>query len=280
MKAEIGWQDIAGERWAALQSRTDAQLGPLGRAAMGLVAPVRGERALDVGCGAGESTLELAELVGPAGSVVGVDVSEPLLTAARERVRASGHSQVELVLGNAATERYAQPFDLVFSRFGVMFFEDSVAAFANLRAALKPGGRLGFVCWQALAQNPWAEAPLAAVRALKPEHPVPELLAPGRPGPFALSSAPLVQDLLEAAGFRQIRVTPDDRLVPIGGARTLDEAVDYSLQIGPAARFIADAELAEDPRVRGAIAGALAPFASDVGVLVPARTFFVRAERE
>src|SRR5690242_19837843 len=118
MKAEYAWQDAAGQRWAALQTRTDAHLGPLGQRVLALVAPARGERVLDVGCGAGQTTLELSELVGPTGSVVGVDISEPLLAAARER--AQGRDNIELRLGNAATERFERAFDLVFSRFGVM----------------------------------------------------------------------------------------------------------------------------------------------------------------
>ena len=280
MKAEIGWQDAAGRRWAELQERTDAQLGPLGRAALERVNPRPGERALDVGCGAGQSTLELAELVGPRGSVVGVDVSEPLLARAKERVSAAGFENVELMLGNAASARVEPPVDLIFSRFGVMFFEEPVAAFTHLRETLVPNGRLGFVCWQPLEVNPWAHAPLGAVRSLRPEHPLVELLQPGKPGPFAFSDADLVRRILQSAGFANIDVTPDEMDVALGGARTLAEAVDYTLQIGPAARFIADAGLEADPRVRDALSEALAPYASERGVFVAARTLLVTAKRD
>jgi SAM-dependent methyltransferase len=280
MKAEIGWQDAAGRRWAELQERTDAQLDPLGRAVLECVRPRPGERALDVGCGAGQSTLELAELVGPPGSVVGVDVSEPLLERAKERVKTAGIANIELVLANAATFSSAAPFDLIFSRFGVMFFEQPVAAFAHLRALLVAGGRLGFVCWQALELNPWAHAPLAAVQRLRPEHPLVELLQPGKPGPFALSDAALVERILGQAGFGDVSVVPSEVEVALGGARTLAEAVDYALQIGPAARFIADAGLASDPRVRDSLGTALAPYATERGIFVPARTLVVTATRD
>jgi SAM-dependent methyltransferase len=280
MKAEIGWQDAAGRRWAELQERTDAQLCALGRAALERVNPLPGERALDVGCGAGQSTLELAELVGPRGSVVGVDVSEPLLARAKERVKAAGLSNIELVLANAATFRVEPPVDLIFSRFGVMFFDEPVAAFAHLRTLLVSGGRLGFVCWQPLEVNPWANAPLAAVRQLRPEHPLVELLQPGKPGPFAFSDPEVVRGILRGAGFAELDVTPHEMDVALGGARTLAEAVDYILQIGPAARFVADAKLEGDPRVRDALSEALAPYASERGVFVPARTLLVTARRD
>jgi SAM-dependent methyltransferase len=261
------WQDAAGERWAALHARTNLQLDPLGRRALALAAPAAGERVLDVGCGAGESTLQLAELVGPTGHVVGVDVSGALLEAARSRVDRAGHAHVQFVLGNASAERFSEPFDLVFSRFGVMYFEDPVSAFAHLRTTLKPEGRLGFVSWQPLAANPWADTPLAAV----------DPLAPGKPGPFFLCESGLVRDILERAGFRDVSIVPHEEPVLFGGSLTLEDAVDYALQIGPAARFIAHAELEGHPRVRSLVANALAPFVSPGGLYIPACTLVVTA---
>jgi SAM-dependent methyltransferase len=274
------WQKAAGDRWAALHARTNVQLGPLGLAALAMAAPSPGERVLDVGCGAGESTLELAELVGPSGRVIGVDLSGALLEAARARVDRVGLGNVQLVLGNAAVERFTEPFDLVFSRFGVMYFEDSVAAFANLRAALRPGGRLGFVSWQSLAANPWADTPLAAVRTLRPKEVLPDPLVPGKPGPFNLSDATLVHSILDRAGYSEIEIVSHEAPVLFGGSLTLEDAVEYALQIGPAARFMAEAELERDPRVRKLLADALAPFATPEGVYIPARTLIVTARRE
>ncbi len=280
MKPEMTWQDAAGERWAAFYARIDVQLDPLGRAAMKLAAPVAGERVLDVGCGAGESTLELAELVGKTGSVVGLDISGALLEEARARADAACHTHVQFVLGNAATERFTQRFDLLYSRFGVMYFEDTVATFKNLRAALRPGGRIGLVTWQQLAANPWADTPLAAVRTLRPGHPVPDALAPGKPGPFYLCDPDQVHDKLERAGFRAISITPHEEPVLFGGSATLQEAVEYALQIGPAARFIAHAQLEHEPRLRKLLSEALAPFAGPEGVRIPARTLLLTAHRD
>ncbi len=279
MKAEQGWQNASGERWAALQDRTDAQLGPLGRAALARVDPRPGERALDVGCGAGQSTLELSELVGANGSVVGLDISEPLLNRARARAASARNRNIEFVLGNAATTRVEPAFDLVFSRFGVMFFEDPVAAFVHLKSELRAGGRLGFVCWQPLAVNGWARAPLDAVRALRPDQPPPAMLEPDKPGPFFFSEPSFVEHVLTRAGFENVVIEPHVMDVAIGGARTLEEAVDYTLQIGPAARFVSEAELTGDSRVRPALTAALAPYASERGVVTRACTLLVTARR-
>lgn len=277
MKIEQGWQNTAGERWAQLQDLTDAQLGPLGRAALARIDPRPGERVLDVGCGAGQSTLELSELVGANGSVVGLDVSEPMLNRARVRAAHARHRNIEFVLGNAATARIEPKFDLLFSRFGVMFFEEPVAAFAHLRTELRPGGRLGFVCWQPLAVNAWARAPLTAVRGLRPGHPPPPMLDAGKPGPYFFSEPSVVERVLSRAGFEDIAIEPYVVDVPIGGAHTLDEAVDFTLQIGPAARFVADAELSADSRLRSALRAALAPYATGRGVVAPACTLIVTA---
>jgi SAM-dependent methyltransferase len=278
MKPENTWQEKSGERWAELQERTDVQLGDFGRAALARVSPVPGEKALDVGCGAGQSTLELAELVGPDGHVVGIDISEPLLARARERVTASGHDNVELTLGDAATARLTPPlFDLVFSRFGVMFFEDAVAAFTHLREAMRPWGRLGFVCWQAARLNPWAEAPMAAVRAVAPAQPLPPMFAQDQPGPFYFADPTFVRATLAAAGFTDVGLAPHEAQMSLGGARTLAEAVDFTAQIGPAARFIAEADPALKPRMTAALAEALGPYVTDAGVFVQAHAWLVTA---
>src|SRR5262249_6049955 len=153
------------------------------------------------------------------------------------------------------------------------------AAFAHLESELRPGGRLGFVCWQPLAVNGWARDPLAAVRALRPEHPPPSMLDPDKPGPYFFSKPSFVESVLTQAGFEHVVMEPHVVDVPIGGARTLEQAVDYALQIGPAARFIAEAELTGDSRVRPALAAALAPYANERGVVAPACTLLVTARR-
>jgi len=273
------WQDAAGRKWVRLQARTDAQLAPFGHAAQAALEVTAGERVLDVGCGAGQTLLELSERVGSNGQVVGVDVSEPLLARARERVDQSGLGNVELLIGDAAEQRFERPFDAVFSRFGVMFFDESAEAFRNLHAALRPGGRLGFVCWQSLHQNPWAQRLLEAVQVVAPGQPVPDLLALDRPGPFYFAKAEFVEELLSGAGFEDVCMRPLEIDLWFGGARTLDEAVEYALDIGPAARFVADGDPERLPEFTRALREAIEPFLSERGVWFPSATWIVTARR-
>jgi len=276
VRADQAFRERAGETWVLLQEQTDAQLDPFGRAALEKLALPSGARILDVGCGCGQTLLELIELVGPGGHVVGVDVSEPMLARARER--AAGHSGIELCHANAQTHPFAAAdFDALFSRFGVMFFEDARAAFANLRRALRPAGRMAFVCWQAPSANPWAELPLRAVMKVLGSNELPELFRPECPVLFYFSDPDRVRAILSDAGLSDIEVERFDRSLSVGGARTLEEASAYCRQIGPAARAMADAPATLRPALEAAIASALAPFVSERGVWMEAAAFIVTA---
>jgi SAM-dependent methyltransferase len=263
------WNGGAAEMWVAQQERLDRQLGPLGRAALAALAPRAGEHVLDVGCGTGTTTLQIADAVGPSGRVVGVDISMPLLAAARSRNRPG---QVSFVQADAQTHVFDEPFDAIYSRFGVMFFADPVAAFANLRRALKPNGRLTFVCWRALDENPLMAAPLdAAAKHLPPMPPPPD---PHAPGPFAFADETRVGRILETAGFRAIALTAHDE--EIGGS---DRAttLELALQIGPLGRI-----LREHPEKRSAVIDAvrdaLEPFLVDGIGRAPSATWIVTAK--
>jgi SAM-dependent methyltransferase len=259
-----------------LQEQTDTQIDPMGRAAMARLPLGPGQSALDVGCGCGQTLLELADLVGPTGRVLGVDVSPVMLARARERTVA--RPEITIVEGDAQTQAFSpRTLDAVYSRFGVMFFNDARAAFANLRAALRPGGRMAFVCWQDLARNPWAAVPLAAVRRLVPAAPMPELLQPGRPGPFSLADPDHVRQILAGAGFGSIEIDRWEAPLHIGGAMTLAAAQDYSRQIGPAARAIAEAPEDLRPTLEQAVADSLAPFVTDRGVWMDGACWLVTA---
>src|SRR5258708_22029865 len=211
----------AGEAWVRLQEQTDAMIDPPGRAALAGLPLSPGQRVLDVGCGCGQTLLEIDDVVGATGSVVGVDVSRPMLARARERT--AGRASIGLVLGDAQLHPFAAAsVDALYSRFGVMFFADVRAAFANLRRALRPGGRLAFVCWQEMARNPWADVPLRAVMRLLPETALPELLRPGLPGPFSMADAAQVRGVLTDAGFADVTIEPWEQAENRGGAITPD----------------------------------------------------------
>jgi SAM-dependent methyltransferase len=265
-----------GSAWALLQERTDAYLDPLGRPAMALLHLERGARVIDVGCGCGQTLLELAEVVGPSGQVLGLDISEPMLARARERTAA--HENVSLALADAETYIFTPGSqDAVFSRFGVMFFRDPQAAFTNLRRALRPRGQVAFVCWQELARNPWAEIPLRALMARLPDAPVPGLLHPGAPGPFAFADRARLETLLSDAGFSQVEIVAHSTSVHLGAAMTVDEGVDYCRQIGPASRFLADAPAERRPELLTTLREALAPHLTPRGLWMDAAAWLVSA---
>jgi SAM-dependent methyltransferase len=256
------WNEQTGPKWVAQQGELDRLLATLGTAAMDRLALRSGRRVLDVGCGCGHTTLELARRVGPTGGVLGVDVSGPMLARARETARSLPN--VAFLQADAQTHRFEPAsVDAIFSRFGVMFFADPTAAFANLRTALRPGGELAFVCWQELGKNPWCTVPLAALAA-HVQLPPPPL--PGEPGPFAFGDATRVSGILGDAGFSQVYVAPLERPLRLGGDGSLEHAVRFALEVGPASRLMKDVADDVRARVRDAVGAALEPFVGPEGV--------------
>ena len=247
------WNGPAAQRWVSEQERLDRTLGPIDEIAQERAQPRAGERVVDLGCGCGASTLRLAERVGPTGKVLGVDISAPMLARARERTQ--GMPWVEFHEGDAAEHRFAGDADLVYSRFGSMFFADPRAAFANLRRALRSGGRLCIVCWRPIEDNPWYLVPLrAAETVLAPLPPV----EPGCPGPFSFADEARLHGVLEVAGFAKIAIERRD--LPLTLSSTgMTEAVEYAVRAGPVSRMLLEAGEEAATRVRAAIAGVLTP---------------------
>lgn len=233
------WNSRVGEEWARQADRTDAMFAGLTDAGMAVLALQAGERVLDIGCGAGATTLMAAESVGPSGHVVGVDISQQLLGLARERAKA-GARNVDFVERDVSAGAIAgAPFDAAFSRFGMMFFEAPTEAFARIRENLRPSGRLVFVCWRSAKENAWASAPIAALSPLL-SAPLPAS-DPDAPGPFALADANKISAILAASGWRDVAIQPWDGAFVLG--RDADYAASYVMRIGPSARAIADYEL-------------------------------------
>jgi SAM-dependent methyltransferase len=261
------WNGPGAAPWVAQQAHTDVQLSPISNAVLAAAAAAPGERVLDIGCGCGTTTLSLADAVGPGGHVTGLDVSEQMLGAARER--GGAWKSVEWVLADAAIHPFAPAsYDLLFSRFGVMFFGDPVAAFANLRTALRPGGRLVFVCWRAFDENPWMKIPLqAAYAAGIPRLPKP---APDDPGPFAFADPDRVTRVLTSAGWPSPGFTALDVALDIAAGGGLDRAVDQATRIGAASRALREAAEETRPPAVAAIRRALEPFQRGSSVALPA----------
>jgi SAM-dependent methyltransferase len=270
------WNELAGPRWVVQQEALDVQIAPLGRAAMERAALRAGERVLDVGCGCGSTTLELARRVAPGGSVLGIDISTVMLEVARREAERAGETSVRFENADAQTHRFGADFDVLFSRFGVMFFIDPVAGFANLARALRPGGRLAFVCWQALPVNPWMAVPMMAAMQHVSLPPPP---APGAPGPFAFADPERVRRILEEAGFRDVTLEPYAQKLSIGAGRDLDATVEFLLGLGPAAAALRDASEETLARVRAAVREALGPYWTDAGVSMDSASWLVTAGR-
>jgi SAM-dependent methyltransferase len=265
------WNGPGGEIWVARLTRMDAMLAPVADAAIAHAAPRRGERVLDIGCGAGTTTLALADAVGPAGHVTGLDVSAPLLELARSR--STGVGNVDWVLADAS--RHVLPpasADLLFSRFGVMFFGDPASAFANLRGALRPGGRLVFACWRSFDQNPWMGVPLRAVQTLVPPLPRP---GPDDPGPFSFGDRARVERILTQAGFAAPRFTPFDLAIDVAGSQGVDMAVAQSLDVGPARALLQDQPPDVVAAAAAAIRTALLPYVEGNSVRLPGAVWLV-----
>jgi SAM-dependent methyltransferase len=269
------WNDDAGRRWVTQDAALARTLAPIGTAAVERARAVAGERILDVGCGAGRTSFELARRAGPSGSVLGVDISAPLLSLARELHAKERLENVSFVQADAQTHAFEPAsFDLVFSRFGVMFFADPVAAFANLAAATREGGRLSFVCWQAMDRNAWVHR---AVGAVLPHVPPPEPPPPGAPGPFAFADASRLRGILDGAGWRETSIDPFE--TPLHMGRDLEESVRLAAEVGPVARLLAAAEPSARDAALGSLRAALADAVTAEGVLLGGAMWFVSATR-
>lgn len=272
------WNEVSGKRWVEMGDVIDAQIAPLGEAAMDRAELEPAERVLDIGCGCGQTTLELAARVGERGSVLGVDLSDPMLERAKDRAQESSVTNVLFQQADAQTYKFdASGFDLLFSRFGVMFFSSPVEAFTNLISALRPGGRLSFVAWQRLERNPWMHLPIiAASKHLPPGGPPPE---PEAPGPFAFADPERVEAILHESGFLNIQHESLERDLLVGGGRSLDDTVEFLAQLGPAGAALRDAGAELRSEVMKEIRNVIKPFHEKGGVRMPSATWIVSAER-
>lgn len=265
------WNGAGGERFARSQDAIDRSLAKITEAAIAFAAPQIDERVLDIGCGCGTTTFRLREKVGPNGATAGVDVSKVMLNVARARAGAS-NADVAFVEDDAAKHDFQPVFDLVFSRFGVMFFADPVAAFANIRTALTKTGRMAFVCWRSLPENFWAYAPLVAARPFLPPMDPPD---PHAPGPFAFADGDRLHRILASAGFNSIVIEKLDTTMSMGA--TVEEASAEAMNIGPVSRAASELDEPTRDKIRAAIAEAFGKHTSPEGVSLPSACWLVRA---
>lgn len=243
------WNQVNGPVWVAQQALLDRMLAPLADHLIAKGFPGEGRRVLDIGCGAGTTTLAMAARLGPAGRCLGVDISAPLIAAAKGRA-----SSAEFTLADAQTYAFERgAFDAAISRFGVMFFEDPEAAFANIRTAMAPGGRLLFAAWRGPAENLFMTTAKRAVAPLLPPQPAAD---PDAPGQFAFADAVRVRRILVASGWRDIEIAPLDAVCEIGG----DKLMQYLTVVGPVAAALRELEAAIQRDAYERLSAAFAPF--------------------
>jgi SAM-dependent methyltransferase len=268
------WNGPAGDRWAKLADSQDIMLAALGTAAMDACDIQAGHTVLDAGCGSGTTTIEIARRVGAEGRVLGIDISTPMLDVGRGRLEALGVGGVTFDNKDLATYSFeAGTFDRVFSRFGVMFFVDPIAAFSNIRVGMKSGGRLAFVCWQAMNGNPWLEVPFKiALQHL----PAPPPVGAEEPGPLAFADPDRVRRILTGAGFDDIDLVSLETMLPLES--DVPASVQKLVQLGPIARLLGDAPEDVKARVADDLGDAIAEFQTDSGVMMGSATWVVRAK--
>jgi ubiquinone/menaquinone biosynthesis C-methylase UbiE len=256
------WNGPTGQKWAKHQTDMDRNMADIAVAGLALADARPGERVLDIGCGNGSTSLALAETVGPSGDVIGVDVSQPMLAIAKSRINAPN---IRFIEADAATHPFAADRDLIFSRFGVMFFVEPVAAFANIRKAANTGGRLAFICWRKVEENEWSMRPyLAALPFLPEQKPV----DPNAPGPFAFADRERTRGILAEAGFRDIAIEPLDGHMRLGASPEHAALLLTSL-MGPASRALKNVDEETRVKARDAIAKDMAAFQGSAPEIAP-----------
>lgn len=262
------WNGRAGQTWVEAHHHLDRLLAPISAALLERAAARNSERAIDVGCGCGGTTLALAT---HGAHVWGIDISAPMLEEAA--ARAAGLENVRFSRADAAAHPFSPEHDLLLSRFGIMFFSDPYAAFTNLRTALRPEGRLCFVCWQQPRANAWIAL---AGSAVQPFLPAPEAQAdPRAPGPFAFADPDYLRDILTHAGFDDVDIAP---LTPtLHVADSLDEAVYFMQKIGPLARALAELDADTAREAEHAVRRVLGEHVTDSGLDLGAACWLVHA---
>jgi SAM-dependent methyltransferase len=276
-EATEAWSGPLFERFVRFRELVAGGLGAHGEAAMAAYPPRPGDRVVDLGCGFGDTTQRLAGLIGPEGHALGADVSEPFIELARKEAEEAGVANARFAVADVQVTEFGETFDYAFSRMGIMFFANPVAALRNVREALAPGGQLCAVVWRRKEDNEWVRrAELVVDEYL--EHPEESDEPTCGPGPFSMANADTVSEQLKIAGFEQISLTRSDLPLKIGN--DLDHAVEFNMSIGPAGEVL---RLWEDrideikPKIATDLREALAEFEGPDGVHAPASTWIISA---
>ena len=277
-EATEAWSGVLFDRFVQFRDLIVTGLAQHGARAMKMYPPPAGARVLDVGCGFGDTTQQLAELVGAEGHATGVDVSGPFIEESIREAKDAGVSNTDFFVADVQLDDLHGPYDYAFSRMGVMFFANPVAALRNIRSVLRPGGRLVAVVWRRKLDNGWVLAPEQVVERYLDEPDEPEDVRCG-PGPFSMANADTVTEQMQIAGFEAITLTRLDLSMKVGD--DLDHAVEFAMALGPAAELlrICPADQVDElrPKLAAEIREAIADFDTPEGVYGPTSTWIVTA---
>ena len=271
------WSGKGGDIWVERQNAMDTMLSPLGEAALNKLDFNEEENVLDIGCGCGHTTINIAKRIGPSGNVTGLDISEPMLKRAKE-------SAVEMSLTNTSfkcvdvqTEDLGEAiYSIAFSRFGVMFFEDSIAAFKNINKSLISGGCLSFVCWQSPAVNPWQSLFIQEIKKFL-ELPSPP---PRSPGPFAFMESEYVSSILEESKFQDITIEGFETEVNMFSGRSLSDSVKDYISINPVVTgMLKESSENKIAEIIDSAIEAFSPYYTEKGLIFPSATWLVTARK-
>ena len=223
------WNEKKGEIWVSLESKIDKMLGPLGDQAIKILKPKVGEKIIDIGCGTGSTSQTLSKLVGESGIITGIDISKPILNFAHKQKENKKIKNINFIQADAQNHQFSDlNYDAVFSRFGIMFFEDPISAFKNIKKSLSCNGRLAFVCWSKREDNDWINlSSNVASQFLE----LPPKANPKEPGPFAFEDYFYIEEILTKSGWKNIKIKAYKQNIVIG--KTLDYAADFLSRMGP-----------------------------------------------
>jgi ubiquinone/menaquinone biosynthesis C-methylase UbiE len=277
-EATRAWNGVLFEKFARFKYLLTVGLSGHGDELLRRHPAPLGGRIVDLGCGFGDMTQQLAAQVGAAGLATGVDVAQNFVDASSRDALAAGADNVRLVRADVQLDDLGGPYDAAYSRFGMQFFASPVAALRNVKRSLKPGSRLSFVTWRKREDNPWLHVPELCVRGFIPKEAETADEPTCGPGPFSMRGTDLVSDQLKAAGYGEIGFERVDLDICIG--RDVTEAIEFAMALGPAGeivRLAGDFGRAKIPEIRAALCDALAPYTSERGVYAPSSTWLVTA---
>ena len=271
------WSGKGGDIWVERQNVMDIMLSPLGEAALNKLNFNEEENVLDIGCGCGHTTLNIAKRIEPLGNVTGLDISEPMLERAKESAVEMSISNTSFKCVDVQTEDLGdQIYSAAFSRFGVMFFEDSIAAFKNINKSLISGGCLSFVCWQSPAVNPWQSLFIQEIKKFL-ELPSPP---PRSPGPFAFMESEYVFSILEESKFQDINIEGHEAEVNMFSGRSLSDSVKDYISINPVVtEMLRDSSEDQTTEIVNSAIEAFSPYYSEKGLIFPSATWLVTAKK-